>query len=290
MTSRDVADLLKTNKLIRSDWAFQWYIRIEELRNQIQAGTYSISQSQSVPQIANILTRGKVSVKLVTILPDRRLDQVRSDLVNSGFLPADVDQALNPSNYSGLSIMDFKPVSANLEGLLYPDSFQKNSATSPESIIKESLSEMNQHMTPQLKTSFSSKGLSVYQGIILASMVQQEVSEPKDQFQVAQVFIKRLNMNMPLGSDQTAFYGSIVDGRNPSIAHDSPYNTLLHTGLPPTPISNVNDQSLNAVAHPANTNWLYFVTGDNGVTYYSTTLAEHTQQTQQYCQKLCSSE
>jgi UPF0755 protein len=93
---------------------------------------------------------------------------------------------------------------------------------------------------------------------------------------------------MALGSDVTAYYGSILAGKTPSIHYDTPYNTLLHTGLPPGPISNVSDSSLDAVANPVPTDWLYFVAGDDGTTHFSKTLEEHEALTQQYCHKLCS--
>jgi len=128
----------------------------------------------------------------------------------------------------------------------------------------------------------------VYQGLTLASIVEQEVNKPTDQTQVAQVFLSRLKSGMTLGSDVTANYGAIEAGQSPKLSYDSPYNTLIHTGLPPTPISTINTGALNAAAHPATTNWLYFVTGDDGTTYYSTTLQDHQTQTQQYCHKLCS--
>ena len=82
-------------------------------------------------------------------------------------------------------------------------------------------------------------------------------------------------------------YGSRLAGQGRSLAYDSPYNTLIHTGLPPTPISNVDNGALQAVAHPASTDWLFFVTGDDGVTHFSHTLQEHQALTQQYCHKLC---
>jgi UPF0755 protein len=92
---------------------------------------------------------------------------------------------------------------------------------------------------------------------------------------------------MMLGSDVTARYGAILAGQAPSLTYDSAYNTLLHTGLPPTPISSVNATSLAAATHPANTNWLYFVSGDNGNTYFSTTLQQQQADKQTYCHKLC---
>ena len=184
--------------------------------------------------------------------------------------------------------MAFKPANINtLEGLLWPDSFQKDPTTDPSVIVRESLDEMGQHLTPSVQAAFAGEGLNTYQGVTLASMIIQEVDKPSDQPQVAQVFLSRLKSDSTLGSDVTARYGSIAAGQSPSLTYDSPYNTLIHKGLPPSPISTISANSLNAATHPASTNWLYFVAGDNGNTYFSTNLQDHQTQTQQYCHKLC---
>lgn len=287
-TVSQIAANLQKSGVVRAGWAFEWYVRSQEDLDKLQAGTYALSPSQTVAQIAAILTQGKVATKLVTILPGQRLDQIRAALINDGFSPTDVDAALTPSQYESLPALVDKPAGADLEGYLYPDSFQKITGTDASQIITESLNEMGNHLTPALRAAFSAEGLNTYQAITLASIVEQEVAKPSDQAQAAQVFIKRFGMNMPLGSDVTAYYGAILAGQSPSVSYDSPYNTLLHTGLPPTPISNVNDQALQAVAHPANTDWLYFVTGDNGTTYFEQTLAQHQTDAAQYCHKLCS--
>jgi UPF0755 protein len=285
---KQIASQLQQGHLIRSGWAFELYVHAHDLANALQAGTYDFSSSQSTAAVINILTHGKVATKLVTILPGKRIDQVKADLINDGFSPSSVSSALSPSLYSDVPALAFKPAGIDsLAGLLWPDSFQKQPNTNPAVIIRESLEEMSQHLTPSLQTAFASEGLSTYQGLVLASIVNQEVSKQTDQAQVAQVFISRLKANMPLGSDVTALYGSIEAGQSPNLSYDSPYNTLIHTGLPPTPISTVSASSLNAAAHPADTNWLYFVAGDNGTTYFSVTLAQHQAQTTQYCHKLC---
>jgi UPF0755 protein len=285
---KQISANLQKDKLIKSAWAFQLYTHAHNLSNDLQAGTYALSPSQTTPEIVNVLTTGQVATKLVTILPGKRIDQIRTTLINDGFSPASVDTALDPSTYSGLSALAFKPASVNtLEGLLWPDSFQKASGTDPSVIIRESLNEMAEHLTPAVQQAFADEGLSTYEGLTLTSVIQQEVNKPSDQAQVAQVFLARLKTNMPLGSDVTADYGSIIAGQSPSLSYDSPYNTLIHTGLPPTPIATISQSALNAATHPANTNWLYFVTGDDGTTYFSTTLAQHQQQTSQYCHKLC---
>lgn len=291
MRTADIADLLQQDGLIRSSAAFQWYVSSHGARSDLQAGTYELQPDMSLPTIVSILTNGRIATNTVTILPGQRLDQIRTALIKSGFSSADVDAALMPSNYPGTTYpaLADKPATASLEGFLYPDTFDKDAKTTPQQIIAESLTEMGQHLTPDIRASFAREGLSVYQGVTLASIVEQEVSDSSDRSQAAQVFLSRLKINMPLGSDVTAYYGAILAGQKPSTTYDSAYNTLIHKGLPPGPISNVSDSSLEAVAHPANTNWLYFVTGDNGKTYFSKTADEHAQQTAQYCHKLCSS-
>lgn len=282
-----IADLLHNEGVIRNAWTFERYVQSKSLSGYLEAGTYSLSPSQSVQDIVAQLTHGKVTTKLVTILPGQRLDQIKQSLINDGFGVADVTAALQPAAYQNNAALVDKPAGNSLEGYLYPDSFQRTNDTSASVIVRESMAEMQTHLTPGIRAAFASEGLSTYQGIILASIVEQEVSKPADRAQAAQVFLKRLGMGMMLGSDVTAMYGSRLAGQGTSLTYDSPYNTLIHTGLPPTPISNVSDSSLQAVAHPAATDWLYFVAGDNGTTYFSHTLAEHQALTQQYCHKLC---
>jgi UPF0755 protein len=209
--------------------------------------------------------------------------------LKAGFSAADVDKALDPAQYPNNPALVDKPVAASLEGYLYPDSFQKTADTLPSTIVAASLAEMQDHLTPELRTAFAAEGFSTHQAITLASVVEKEVSSQDDRNKVAQVFLLRLKKNMPLGSDVTVLYGAIAAGqKTPSLGFDSPYNTHIHTGLPAGPISNVTGSSLKAVAFPANTDYLYFVSGDDGVTHFSHTVQEHEALTQQYCKKLCS--
>lgn len=284
---KGIALLLQEKGIIRSSWTFERYVQSKNVASDLKAGTYSLSPRQSVPDIVGQLTHGKVTTELVTILPGQRLDQIRQSLLNDGFSAADVDKALDPATYADNPVLVDKPVGNSLEGYLYPDSFQRTSETKPWTIVEQSLAEMQAHLTPDVRAAFAANGLSTYQGIILASIVEQEVSKPSDRAQAAQVFIKRLKTGMPFGSDVTAMYGSQLAGKGASLTYDSPYNTLIHTGFPPTPISNVSESSLQAVAHPANTDWLFFVAGDDGTTYFSKTIEEHEALTAKYCHKLC---
>lgn len=285
---KEISGKLQDARLIRSAWAFQLYVQRKELSDKLQAGTYALSPSQGTPAIVNTMTKGKVATRLVTILPGRRIDQVRSDLINDGFAPEAVDVALDPITYGDLPVLLYKPAEVKtLEGLLWPDSYQRQSETDPQVIIRKSLLAMGQHLTPDVQAAFASHGLTTYQGLIIASTIEQEVGKPADQAQVAQVFLLRMKKGMMLGSDSTTKYGAIAAGRSPDLRYDSPYNTLKRTGLPPTPISTVSQNSLNAATHPAGTDWLFFVSGDDGTTHFSHTIEEHEALTQKYCTKLC---
>lgn len=286
-TVDQIANELSKAGLIRSTWAFKLYIGSKQILADLQAGTYALSPSESVPQIASQLTHGKIVTNRVTILPGQRIDQIKTSFINDGFPADEVTTALDPSQYVDNPALVDKPAGASLEGYLFPDTFQKDSNTTVKDIVAESLGSMNQQLTPQIRSAFANEGISPYQGIILASMVEQEANNKSDRQQVAQVFLSRLHQNMMLGSDVTAFYGAVLAHQAISTTYDSPYNTLLHLGLPPTPISNVSAESLKAVAYPANTNWLFFVAGDDGVVHFSKTLADHQALTQQYCHKLC---
>lgn len=278
-----ISKLLKDKGLIRSEWAFKEYVRNANADNDIKAGTYELSPSYSVQEIVSVITEGKIKTNLITILPGKRLDQIRAALISSGFSAAEVDKALDPAQYKDHPALVDKPEGASLEGYLYPDSYQKTDQSTPDTIVRASLDQMNKHLTPDIRSAISTQGLSVYQGIILASVVEQEANTTSSRAQVAQVFLKRIRSGMNLQSDVTAFYGSRLAGQGENVNFDSPYNTYLHAGLPVGPVSNISDSSLQAVAHPANTDWLYFVSDKQGNTYFSSTLEEHKALTAQHC-------
>jgi UPF0755 protein len=271
-TVEQIAHQLQAARLIRSTWAFKLYVSSKNTRDLLQAGTYSFSSSQSVAQIVAQLSHGKVAVDLVTIIPGQNMKQIRTTLINYGFGEAAVDTALDPAQYADDPVLVDKPASANLEGYIYPDSYQKDSSTTPQQIIEKALAEMNKKLTPELRKAFAAQGLGTYEAIVLASIVEKEVAKQEDRTQVAQVFLTRLNNNIALQSDATKAY----------------FNTYQNRGLPPTPISNVSINSLQAVANPAKTDWLYFVSGDDGTTHFSHTLDEQESNIQKYCHKLCS--
>jgi UPF0755 protein len=281
-TVAEIAVTLKKAGVIRETWAFEWYVRNHNLRDKLQAGSYYIQPSQSVSEIVDILTKGKVATDLFTVLPGKRIDQIKASMVNAGFNPTEVEQAFNPSLYANHPALVDKPASASLEGYLYPESFQKHPDTKPGTIITASLDEMQKHLTPDIRAAFVKRGLTVHQGVILASVVEKEIGKAEDRPTVAQVFLSRLSKNIALESDATTSYGAVLDGKPTSSNYESRYNTYNHPGLPPGPISNVSSSSLQAVAAPAGTDYLFFVAGHDCKTRFSKTLKEHESLIEQY--------
>jgi UPF0755 protein len=281
-TAADIAVKLKKAGVIRQTWAFEWYVRNHNLRDKLQAGSYYLQPSQSVADIADVLTKGKVATDLFTILPGKRIDQIKAAMVNAGFNPTEVEQAFNPDLYKNHPALVDKPAGASLEGYLYPESFQKHPDTKPSTIINASLDEMQKRLTPDVRAAFTKEGLTVHQGITLASIIEKEVGKPEDRPTVAQVFLLRLSRDIALQSDATTTYGAVLDGKAPTGTYESPYNTYNHAGLPPGPVSNVTNTSLRAAAFPASGDYLYFVAGHDCVTRFSKTLDDHEALIKQY--------
>ena len=269
---QQIAALLKQQSLIKSTWAFEQYVRGQNLQEKFKAGTYVLQASQPVSEIVDVLTQGKIQTDKFTIIPGERIDEIRADLINSGYSEADVDKALSPATYRNHpALADMPSGVTSLEGYLYPETIHKNAATPPETIVRLFLDEMQKRLTPEVRNGFVAQGLTVHQGIILSSIVENEVSgaNPIDRPQVAQVFLKRLRVGMKLESDATTSYGQVLE-QSPNL-----YNTYENAGLTPGPISSVTASSLQAVAAPAASNWLYFVSGKDCITRFSNTIDEH---------------
>lgn len=298
MNVAQIAHTLRIAGLIRDEAAFRLYADFTHTKDKLQAGVYLLSPSQSVGSIVDALVTGKTDTVNVTILPGKRLDQVKAILEKTGYTSAEIDRAFTAAYPDAAALFADKPADTSLEGYVYPETYQIDGTSTPQSLLARTFDLFQQKIADQgIAAKLQAEGLSLYQGITLASIVEQE-AKPQDRAQVAQVFLLRIKDGMQLGSDVTAIYGAIHDGiKLPSdpaaaadmaITHDSPYNTRMHGGLPPGPISNFDIGALEAVASPASGNYLFFVVGDDGKTYFATTEAEHEQNVQNYCHKLCS--
>jgi UPF0755 protein len=277
---------LEDKKLIRSQLAFDIYTRLSGARGKLQAGTYSLSPSESLEIIVNHIVAGTIDQFSLTFLPGATLAENRKVLIKAGYTPAAVDAALAKTYDSSLFVG--KPAKADLEGYIYGETYTFGSSATPEEVLARTFDEFYGIVKKEkLVEAFKKQGLTLYQGITLASIIQREVPDPKDQKQVAQIFLKRYRENMLLGSDVTAYYGADKKGVERSVAVDTPYNTRIHKGLPPGPIGTPGLTALQAVAHPAKGEYLYFLSGDDDVTYYAHNAQEHEANIRDHCKVKC---
>lgn len=285
---KQIATLLEQQSIIKNARAFELYLRLNNLVGSLQAGQYALDASNSARSIAITISKGNVQKGQFTILPGQRIDQIEANMVKAGFDKAAVTDAFNADNYKNHPVLAYKPEGLSLEGYLYPETFQTTLSTKPADIVKQSLDEMADVLTPDIIDHLKQQGLTPHQGITLASIVIKEANSTEDRRMVAGVFYNRLRANTLLGSDVTYQYIADVTGQPRSADIDSPYNTRKYRGLPPGPIGTINQSALDAVANPKTSDYLYFVAGDDGTIYYAKTLAEHDALASRYCKVLCS--
>lgn len=269
-----IATQLKAKDLIRDRNAFITYVNLHGLRPRLKTGQYSLSQAQSAAQIAQTIAGGRTLTKRLIIPEGYTLAKIRAAAVKQGISAAAFDAALaEPHSQSFLAT---KPVTtATLEGYLFPDSYEITPATSAAQLVNTMLDNFGKRVGSEYAQAFTAQGLTLHQGLTLASIVEREVNIPADRPVVAQIFLNRLKLGMTLGSDVTTHYAADLLGVPFDVNLNSPYNTRRVGGLPPGPICSPGLTALDAVAHPANTDYLYFLSGNDGKTYYGKTLAEH---------------
>lgn len=286
-TPSQIAELLKEEGLIRDRTAFLWNARFKGVQNQLKAGTYRLSPSESTPEIIDHLSSGKGDTINVTFLPGETVAEHKKVLVKAGYEPAEIDAAFAKTYDSPL--FEGKPATADLEGYIYGETYTFGADTSVEAILQHTFDHYYQIIQKHdLVAKFKAQGLSLYQGITLASIVQREAgSFKKDMPQIAQVFYTRLSIDMQLGSDVTYQYAADKMGVPRDVNLDSPYNTRRYPGLPPGPIASPGEEALLAVANPASGDYIYFLSGDDNVTYFARTLQEHEANIRNHCQEKC---
>ncbi len=248
-----------------------------------RAEYYAWLEAQMQPEVFNF-----------TILPGETIFDVKKSLIKLGYSTEEVETAF--SAHYNFDFLASRPEGASLEGYLYGETYEFYKDSTVQEILTKFLEGTGKVIAENnLTEKFLSKGLSLYEGITLASIVQKESLSP-EMPTVAQVFLSRISYGMALGSDVTVTYAlnildpnrEIYNNNSAALTIDSCYNTRLYAGLPCGPISNPGLAALEAVANPSNTRYFYFLTGDDGIMYYSYTEAEHNQNAYLHCQSLCS--
>ncbi len=266
-----VTDDLKKAKLIKNTTAFNIFAKQSGLGSKIQSGTFRLSPSQTSREILNMLTSEPLD-NWVTLLEGWRVEEM-AEALNSKF-----------------QIPNSKFIAIAKEGYMFPDTYLFPKDYSVEQIAKRLRDTFDLKYPDELKAKIRALGLTESQGVILASIVEREARSEGARTMVASILLKRFKIGMGLNADATVQYalGYQKDENPPAggwwkknlslddLKIDSPYNTYIHSGLPPTPICNPGLSSLTAVANAdPSTPYLYYYHDSKGNSYYGKTLEEH---------------
>jgi len=222
----------------------------------------------------------------VMFLPGGTLAQAKSTLMKLGYESAEIDAAFS-KNYDH-PVLATKPAEMDLEGYIFGETYRFKRGVSVEEIAVRCLDELNRVVIENdLVERYRGAGLTLYEGITLASIIQREALIYEDQRQVAQVFLLRLKIGMNLGSDPTYQYIADKLGIERDYNLDNPYNTRRYGGLPPGPIATPGVEALESVIDPAEGDYLFFLNGDDDTNYYGRTDAEHQQNIKNHCKVKC---
>ena len=281
LTLNQVASELESGKLIESKRLFETWARAMGYSKHIKAGEYRLSPAMSPLKILDTLKKGLIITYAVTVPEGYTLRQIAELLARKGL--ADEQEFLRVGRDPGV-VKHYGLPGPGLEGYLYPDTYQLSRGLSALTIMDVMVKRFRNMVTP-LQARIQQSGLTMGQMITLASIVEKETGLAQERPVIASVFLNRLKKGMRLDSDPTVIYGlEHFDGNltREELVESSPYNTYLIQGLPPGPIANPGLDAIKAVLYPAHTNYLYFVSKNDGSHFFSKTLSGHNQAVDYY--------
>ncbi len=275
---------LEDDGLIASRYAFLWHLTLEGKTRGLVAGTYGLSGTLSIADIALMITEGKTLPRDIRItFPEGwNIKQMAERLTANGLPGADflaLAQKSKPERRQRFDFFSDAPNTASLEGFLFPDTYFFYPDASADDIIGKMLENFGRKIAADFRAAAEAQARSLYDIVTLASIVENEVRSEADRKMVADLFLRRLAVGQPLQSDATVKY---ILGKD-KIQHtfeetrtESPYNTYIHAGLPPGPIGNPGLVSLRAALFPQSNPYFYFLSDpETGQTVFSFTYEEH---------------
>ncbi|MCA9962495.1 MAG: endolytic transglycosylase MltG [Anaerolineales bacterium] len=294
-TADTIAASLVETGILNDTELFLNYLRYYGLDSQLEAGDFTLAPHLTIPELALALTEAYAQDITLRFLEGWRLEEMVRYLATTtpANISADAFSAIVQQQTTfDLSQYDFLaalPPEAMLEGYLFPDTYRVPQDADAAYLVDAMLTNFGQRVDPTLRQAFGAQGLSLREAVTLASIVEREAVVVTERPLIAGVFYNRLAQDMLLQTDPTVQYALGYQAETDNwwkspltlddLQVDSPYNTYIVTGLPPGPIANPGLASLEAVANPAVSDYLFFVVDCTaptaGVHVFSTTYEEH---------------
>ena len=280
-SSDKIAEKLESAGLIKNNLLFKFYVWDKELSDSLQAGKYLLNAGMSVKEIADAIAAGKVlKDEIEIVIPEGfTISEIENRFVKQGLF------ADSKNKFTNLKARDFQnqfgflasaPVGADFEGYLFPDTYFFKKDILLEDAARKMLANFNGKLDSESRAEIARQGKSIYEIVIIASIIEREVRTQEDMKMVSGVLWKRIEIGMPMQADATVVYA--VGHNNLSyddLRVDSPYNTYIYKGLPKGPISNPGLQAIKAAIYSDKSDYLYYLSKPTGETVFSRTLDEH---------------
>jgi len=272
-----ISENLEAADLIKDRHFFNLYVLSKRNQGKLQAGEYLLSPSMAIPEIAQRIIAGDTLQIKITVPEGFTLKQIEERL--SEKLARKISLSFLVGEFKNdFDFLEDVPSEAALEGFLFPDTYFFKINENEKEIVQKFLANFNKKLTPELREEIKSQKKSVFEIIIAASIIEEEVQTLEDKKLVSGILWKRLEAGKPLESCATIAYILGIDKWRYSFEDtrtESPYNTYLNPGLPPGPISNPGLESVLAALYPENSQYWYFLSTPEGETIFSRTLEEH---------------
>ncbi len=285
LMARSVAESLRERGVIRSALALRIALGLSGSGPRIKAGEYEFSFPLPAREALGRLIEGRTYLHPVTV------PEGLTGMEIEGILKAQLPAGGNAFREAFLKtdlISDWDPAATDLEGYLFPDTYRVPRKATAADIVAAMIARFRAVFDDARRDRAAELGLSVREVVTLASLIEEETSLAEERALVSAVFHNRLRIGMKLDCDPTVIYALKLEGLYTGrlllrdLKFPSPYNTYLHPGLPPGPISNPGEPSLHAALHPAPENYLYFVSRNDGSHRFSRTFGEHLEAVREY--------
>ena len=289
-TGSKLAALLEQENILEHADLLPWLLKLQPQLNKVKAGTYSLTGVKTLQDLLDIINSGKEAQFSVKFIEGKTFKEWRKNLENAPHLKQTLQ---GKTDKEIMALLDIPAVAKavyewnNMEGWLYPDTYNYTPNSTDLELLKRSATRLQKALDKAWNERDENLPLAdPYQMLILASIVEKETGIAAERPQVASVFINRLKANMKLQTDPTVIYGMgesyTGNIRKKDLETITPYNTYMIEGLPPTPIAMVSESALQAVAHPAKTDFYYFVADGSGGHKFTRNLNEHNKAMQEY--------
>lgn len=289
VTNKEIAKILEENNLVRNSDLFTYYIKFMHENVNFMAGEYYFNEGMNLEDIVHKLSTGdviKVETFNFTIPEGYTVKQIANKLSKEGHVDEEKFLLLADSREFDYWFINEIPDNENnkylLEGFLFPDTYEVRMGSSEKEIIETMLRQFDKIFKDEWKQELESRNQSLYDLVILASLVEREAMVDEERSMVAGVLYNRLNQSPPWKLQIDATIQFLFEEQKEVVLFsdleiDSPYNTYLYEGLPPSPIANPGEKSLEATIYPAVHDYFFYVTKKDGTNehYFSKTLEEH---------------